>query len=46
MIRGPCPRLTELGEDQEFGDVATNGQAEEAVLKLLTEHPEPAVDQT
>ena len=38
--------LTELGEGQEFGDVATNGQAEEAVLKLLTKHPEPAVDQT
>ncbi len=38
--------LTELGEGQEFGDVATNGQAEEAVLKLLAEHPEPAVDQT
>ena len=38
--------LAELGEGQEFGDVATNGQAEEAVLKLLTEHPEPAVDQT
>ena len=41
-----APTLTELGEGQEFGDVATNGQAEEAVLKLLTEHPEPAVDQT
>ncbi len=41
-----APALTELGEGQEFGDVATNGQAEEAVLKLLTEHPEPAVDQT
>jgi DNA topoisomerase IB len=41
-----APSLTELGEGQEFGDVATNGQAEEAVLKLLTEHPEPAVDQT
>jgi DNA topoisomerase IB len=38
--------LTELGDGQEFGDVATNGQAEEAVLKLLTKHPEPAVDQT
>ncbi|HEX4256649.1 MAG TPA: DNA topoisomerase IB [Streptosporangiaceae bacterium] len=41
-----APTLTELGEGQEFGDVATNGQAEEAVLKLLSEHPEPAVDQT
>jgi DNA topoisomerase IB len=41
-----APTLTELGEGQEFGDVATNGQAEQAVLKLLTEHPEPAVDQT
>jgi DNA topoisomerase IB len=41
-----APTLTELGEGQEFGDVATNGQAEEAVLKLLAEHPEPAVDQT
>ena len=38
--------LTELGQGQEFGDVATNGQAEEAVLELLTKHPEPAVDQT
>jgi DNA topoisomerase IB len=38
--------LTELGKGQEFGDVATNGQGEQAVLKLLTEHPEPAVDQT
>jgi DNA topoisomerase IB len=41
-----APMLAELGEGQEFGDVATNGQAEEAVLKLLTKHPEPAVDQT
>ncbi|HEY2280667.1 MAG TPA: DNA topoisomerase IB [Streptosporangiaceae bacterium] len=41
-----APMLTELGKDQEFGDVATNGQAEEAVLDLLTKHPEPAVDQT
>jgi DNA topoisomerase IB len=41
-----APTLTELGEDQEFGDVATNGRTEEAVLDLLTKHPEPAVDQT
>jgi DNA topoisomerase IB len=41
-----APTLTELGKGQEFGDVATNGYAEQAVLKLLTEHPEPAVDQT
>ncbi|HEY0715989.1 MAG TPA: DNA topoisomerase IB [Streptosporangiaceae bacterium] len=38
--------LTELGEGQEFGDVATNGPGEEAVLELLTKHPEPAIDQT
>jgi hypothetical protein len=38
--------LTDLGQDQEFGDVATNGRAEQAVLDLLTKHPEPAVDQT
>jgi DNA topoisomerase IB len=41
-----APSLTELGEGQEFGDVATNGQAEQAVLKLISEHPEPAIDQT
>jgi DNA topoisomerase IB len=41
-----APTLTELGKGQEFGDVATNGHAEQAVLKLLTGHPEPAVDQT
>jgi DNA topoisomerase IB len=41
-----APMLAELGKGQEFGDVATNGQAEQAVLKLLTKHPEPAVDQT
>jgi DNA topoisomerase IB len=41
-----APMLAELGQGQEFGDVATNGQAEQAVLKLLTKHPEPAVDQT
>ncbi len=41
-----APTLTELGQGQEFGDVATNGHAERAVLKLLTKHPEPAVDQT
>jgi DNA topoisomerase IB len=41
-----APMLAELGQGQEFGDVATNGQAEEAVLTLLTKHPEPAIDQT
>ena len=41
-----APTLTELGQGQEFGDVATNGHAERAVLKLLTKYPEPAVDQT
>jgi DNA topoisomerase IB len=41
-----APMLAELGQGQEFGDVATNGQAEQAVLNLLTKHPEPAVDQT
>jgi DNA topoisomerase IB len=41
-----APTLTELGQGQEFGDVATNGQAEQAVLALLAEHPEPAIDQT
>jgi DNA topoisomerase IB len=40
------PSLTELGQGQEFGDVATNGRAEQAVLTLISEHPEPAVDQT
>jgi DNA topoisomerase IB len=41
-----APSLTQLGQGQEFGDVATNGQAEQAVLKLIAKHPEPAVDQT
>jgi DNA topoisomerase IB len=41
-----APTLTELGRGQEFGDVATNGRAEQAVLTLLTEHPEPAFGQT
>jgi DNA topoisomerase IB len=41
-----APSLTKLGQGQGFGDVATNGQAERSVLKLITEHPEPAVDQT
>jgi DNA topoisomerase IB len=31
-----APMLADLGKDQEFGDVATNGQAERAVLKMLT----------
>ena len=28
--------LTDLGKGREFGDVATKGRAEQAVLKLLT----------
>jgi DNA topoisomerase IB len=31
-----APMLADLGKGQEFGDVATNGQAERAVLKMLT----------
>ena len=31
--------LPDLGKDREFGDVATRGHAERAVLKLLTGHP-------
>lgn len=31
--------LLDLGKDREFGDVATRGHAERAVLKLLTGHP-------
>ena len=41
-----APMLTELGQGEGFGDVATSGQAEQAALDLLTKHPEPAVDQT
>ncbi|HLH58621.1 MAG TPA: DNA topoisomerase IB [Streptosporangiaceae bacterium] len=33
-----APALADLGKDREFGDVATRGHAERAVLKLLTEH--------
>jgi DNA topoisomerase IB len=33
-----APTLTELGQGQEFGDVATNGQAEQAVLRLIEKH--------
>ena len=38
-----APALTDLGQGREFGDVATRGHAERAVLALLTEHPEAAV---
>ena len=31
--------LTDLGQHREFGDVATRGHAERAVVKLLTDHP-------
>lgn len=31
-----APILTELGEDTEFGELATQGRAEEAVRRLLT----------
>ena len=31
-----APMLADLGKGQEFGDVATNGHAERAVLKMLT----------
>jgi len=37
-----APALTDLGKGREFGDVATRGHAERAVLKLLTGHPEAA----
>jgi DNA topoisomerase IB len=33
-----APTLTELGKNQDFGDLATRGPAECAVLKMLTEH--------
>ena len=33
-----APALTELGEDRDFGEAATHGHAERAVLKLITEH--------
>jgi DNA topoisomerase IB len=35
-----APALADLGKGREFGDVATRGHAERAVLKLLTEHSE------
>jgi DNA topoisomerase IB len=34
-----APALAGLGEDRDFGEVATQGHAERAVLKLITEHP-------
>jgi DNA topoisomerase IB len=38
-----APVLEALGKGQEYGDVATNGHAEQAVLKLLTSaHRPPA----
>jgi DNA topoisomerase IB len=42
-----APMLADLGKGQEFGDVATNGLAERAVLKMLTgsgtvQRPRPA----
>jgi DNA topoisomerase IB len=33
-----APTLASLGKGQEFGDVATKGHAERAVLKLITSH--------
>jgi DNA topoisomerase-1 len=36
--------LSDLGEGREFGDVATRGHAERAVLSMLTEHPSPALE--
>jgi DNA topoisomerase IB len=33
-----APALALLGKDRNFGEVATQGHAEKAVLKLLTEH--------
>jgi DNA topoisomerase IB len=38
-----APTLTDLGQGREFGDVATRGHAERAVLTLLTDHPGAAV---
>jgi hypothetical protein len=32
---GSCPVLGELGKDGNFGDLATRGRAEKAVLDLL-----------
>jgi DNA topoisomerase IB len=36
-----APALPNLGKGREFGDVATQGYAERAVLKLLAEHLDP-----
>jgi DNA topoisomerase IB len=36
-----APALADLGKGQEFGDVATKGPAERAVLTLITDHSEP-----
>jgi hypothetical protein len=36
-----APALADLGKGREFGDVATRGHAERAVLKLITEHAGP-----
>ena len=33
-----APALAGLGQDRDFGEVATQGHAERAVLKLITEH--------
>ena len=33
-----APTLAGLGQDRDFGEVATQGHAERAVLKLITEH--------
>jgi DNA topoisomerase IB len=35
-----APALADLGKDQDFGDMATKGHAERAVLKLITSHGE------
>ena len=36
-----APALADLGKGREFGDVATQGHAERAVLKLITGHAGP-----
>jgi len=33
-----APTLASLGQGREFGDVATKGHAERAVLKLIASH--------
>jgi DNA topoisomerase IB len=35
-----APALPDLGKGRDFGDVATKGHAERAVLRLITEHRE------